>query len=34
MFDPEVVKAFVVREEEFMHIAEAFADDDRQGNNH
>jgi response regulator RpfG family c-di-GMP phosphodiesterase len=33
MFDPEVVKAFIAREEEFMHIAEAFADDDRQGNN-
>jgi HD-GYP domain-containing protein (c-di-GMP phosphodiesterase class II) len=34
MFDPEVVNAFIAREEEFMRIAEAFADDDWQGNNH
>ena len=34
LFDPEVVNAFIAREEEFMHIANTFADNNRQGENH
>jgi putative two-component system response regulator len=34
LFDPEVVNAFIATEEEFMHIANTFADNNRQGQNH
>ncbi len=34
LFDPEVVNAFIAREEEFMHIAKTFTDDNREGENH